>query len=730
MKLWPKMFLACALVVVVWQSPSTIQALTSGSRIRGQVLDAKTGEALAGANVWVEGTQLGAAADVRGWFEIGQIPPGRYTLRVSMMGYRTAVLKHVQVPEHSNTPLVVRLRPAVVQLEPVVVSATKMRQSVMESPVSLSVVTAEDIRQRNPLDLKQALEMTPGVHFVGNQINVRGSTGFTFGAGNKVLLLLDGVPVYASDTGEFNWDLVSPEDVKQIEVVKGAGSALWGAAALGGIVNIITKDPDPRGRFRYRVTVGKYDRPAFRQWEWTDWGRLHYTHQTLSYGKRYQAVAIRLSLSRTMDTGYRQLGDAKKLGGTLKVDYHLHGGGRWTNYVSGSWVSQGFFIQWKGQNHPYEVDPSQLENRAHVDQLSAYSRLTLPLSAALAVQARVSVVRTLMGNQFGQPGAFNPAFGSGGELQLDWIPGQGHSVTLGLQIQRDGGSTRYFGDHLGVYLAPYLQDEWRVLPRVRLTAGLRYDRYVLDGTRREDLLSPRLGLNWHAGQHTALRASLGSGFRAATIVERFLELEVMNFTIKANPALRSERSWAFEAGVRHYVTRDWVVDASVFRTDYDQLIEAHLDLIRGNIQFRNVPRARIQGLEMVSELSMPLHLLGKHATGALRASVTWMHHEELQFHDPLPYRPKLLTHSQIGLSCPRWDVLIEHRYASKIDQVKIYPINQRVPMKFWDASLRLHWGKTALQLTCRNLFNYNYAPMESNLMPPRRWEISFFFQIP
>ena len=647
-----------------------------------------------------------------------------------MMGYRSAVIRPVEVRPGRRVRLTVRLQPAVLQLEPVVVSASKMRQSVMESPVSLSVVTGRDIRRRQPLDLRQALEMAPGIHFVGEQINIRGSTGFTFGAGNKVLLLLDGVPVYASDTGEFNWDLIAPEDVKQIEVVKGAGSALWGAAALGGVVNIITREPDPRGRFRYTFTVGKYDHPAFRQWEWTDWGRLHYTRQTFSYSRRTRAVGLRLSLNRMMDTGYRQLGDAKKLGGTVKLDYHLPGGGLWTNYASGSWISRGFFIQWKGQNHPYEVDPTQLGNRAHINQLSVYSRLALPLSPSLAVKLRVSVVRTLMGNQFGQPGAFNPAFGKGAELQLDWIPVSRHSLTLGFQLQRDGGDTRYFGSHVGVYLAPYVQDEWRIRPNVRLTAGLRYDRYVLDRTRREDLVSPRLGLNWKLAPQTAFRASVGSGFRAATIVERFLELEVMNFTVKANPGLRSERSWAYEVGVRHYLTADWVVDASAFRTDYDQLIEAHLDLIRGNIQFRNIPRARIQGVEVSSDFSQPVRLLGRTADLALRGSVTWMHHEELEFHDPLPYRPNVLARGEASLSGRRLELLLEHRYASKIEQVKIYPINQRVPMKFWDAGLRLRWRALTLQLFCRNVFNYNYAPMESNLMPPRRWEVGLSFRYP
>lgn len=703
---------------------SLVPARLEAGEIRGRVVDARTGLPLPGSNVTIVGTQLGAAAGEDGRFSIPRVPEGIYELRVSRIGYRARLVRGVRVSTGGEpVTLDLRLQPSAIEVDPIVVSASKREQLVQESPVSVSVVTGEEIRRRSPLDLAQAIEMAPGVHFVGNQVNVRGSTGFNLGAGNKVLLLLDGVPVYASDTGEFNWDLIPPDEVERVEILKGAGSALWGAAALGGVVNILTRPPSS-DRWAIGITTGKYDRPAYPQWIWTDWDRLHYERVYVSATKRIGAFSVRAALGRSWDTGYRQLGDSRKLTSTVYLLYQLRNGGRLVGYVAYNRIRRGFFIQWRGQNHPYEVDPAELNNRAQVDQLYAYAKLTLPLSPKLAVSGRLSTVRTLMGSYLSRPSDFRPALGQGAEVQVDWLPRPRHSLTLGVQLQQDGGSARYFGQHTGVFLAPYAQDEISIGGGLRTTFGLRYDAYRLDSRRREDLLSPRLGLSWQVGSWAVLRASAGSGFRAATIVERFLEVQVQNFTVRPNPELEPERCWTYEVGGRLYPAADWVLDWSLFRSDYRQLIEAHLDLIRGFIQFRNFPRARIQGIELSSELSRQFRILAFHWTAAWRFSLTAIHHEELEFHDPLPYRPKQLANCQWLLRAGALEAQLDFRYASRLDRVKVYPIADRVPMKFWDAHVGIALGDARLQLACRNLTNYNYGAMESNLDPPRRFELT------
>lgn len=699
------------------------QAASSQTPLTGVVRDKATGQPLAGVNVQVLGTTLGAATDPKGRFVIPRLPTGRYDIRASRIGYRTEVQKGVAVMPEGGSDLLFELEEAPLEMDPIVVLGGKTAQRLDQSPVPLSVLTYREIEARAPVNLVQALETAPGVHFVGDQISIRGSTGYTFGAGNKVLLLLDGVPVYASDTGAFNWDVVAPQDIERIEVQKGAGSTLWGGSALGGVVNLITRSPEPGGRVRVSVQGGLYDQPYYREWRWADPYSQYDTRMDASYSRQAGGLGLRLSAARRYSTGYTELGKLDNLGFTAKADVRFGGAWKATAYAAFSRMDRGYFVQWKDANHPYEVDEANLGNRAVVNQLNLYAKVAVAASSRLALELRVSAVRSLMGNEFGTTADFKPALGQGAELQATWIPSPSHTVTAGLQLQLDKGSAAYFGSHQGVALGPYVEDQWRVRENLRLTAGLRYDRYRLAGGRDEDLLSPRIGLNYEPRPGTVLRASAGSGFRAATIVERFLELSIMNFHIVANPGLRAERCWTLDAGIRHYLGPDWVVDLSVFDSEYTDLIEAHLNLIRGQIQFRNVASAQVAGVEVASRWAGRAVLFSRAWMPSIEVNVTAMDHRNVDADEPLPYRPPVIGSVKASLGTGPWHVEGAYRYAARIQEVKVYPINARVAMHFVDLRARWERGPLTVQAGIQNLLQYNYAPMESNLMPPRTFTL-------
>ncbi len=125
---------------------------------------------------------------------------------------------------------------------------------------------------------------------------------------------------------------------------------------------------------------------------------------------------------------------------------------------------------------------------------------------------------------------------------------------------------------------------------MRLTAWVRYDRYQLINGQKEDLFQSRLGVNWQPWSTTTFRASVGSGFRAATIVERFLELSVMNFKVIANPELKSESSWAYDIGLPPIHHPELNIDISLFDNEYWEMVEAHLDLIAARSSSAIFPR--------------------------------------------------------------------------------------------------------------------------------------------
>ena len=148
-----------------------------------------------------------------------------------------------------------------------------------------------------------------------------------------------------------------------------------------------------------------------------------------------------------------------------------------------------------------------------------------------------------------------------------------------------------------------------------------------------------------------------------------------------------------------------------------------MDLIRGQVQFRNIPRARISGVEATSNWSHSFTVKNLLIRPGLQASLTVMDHKELEWREPLTYRPKRISALKASLRIQKFTAQMDYRYASRIEAVKIYPINNRVPMKFIDVRFTYDLGFVSLKAGVSNVHQYNYAPMESNLMPMRTFTL-------
>jgi iron complex outermembrane receptor protein len=165
--------------------------------------------------------------------------------------------------------------------------------------MSVSTMDAGSISRRNIITLDDALRYVPGVNLTEYQVNVRGSSGYSRGAGSRVLLLVDGIPFVTGDTGEMNFETLPVGQIERVEVVKGAASALYGSSALGGVINVITKRIPEQPETRIRAFGGFYGTPSFPQW---DWGGGHEVSrwsivQSLADVRQYWDVASRLANS-------------------------------------------------------------------------------------------------------------------------------------------------------------------------------------------------------------------------------------------------------------------------------------------------------------------------------------------------------------------------------------------------------------------------------------------------
>ena len=137
----------------------------------------------------------------------------------------------------------------VYQLNPVVVTATRMEEKAGEVPASVSVITSDQIKQKNIRTITEAINYLPGVYSdrpQGMSDNSGGISVRGFGESN-ILVLYDGMPLNNGFSGGINWSTISVDDVEKIELVRGAGSSLYGGRAVGGVINIVSKDPNKNG---------------------------------------------------------------------------------------------------------------------------------------------------------------------------------------------------------------------------------------------------------------------------------------------------------------------------------------------------------------------------------------------------------------------------------------------------------------------------------------------------
>ena len=142
------------------------------------------------------------------------------------------MLKSISLNKNEVTNLDIDLAPSSEQLSTVVVSAGRFEQKIEEITVSMEVIKPSLIENKNTTDIQTAMDQIPGVNITDGQANIRGGSGWSFGAGTRVLVMVDDMPLISGDAGQVQWKLIATENINQVEVIKGAASALYGSSAL------------------------------------------------------------------------------------------------------------------------------------------------------------------------------------------------------------------------------------------------------------------------------------------------------------------------------------------------------------------------------------------------------------------------------------------------------------------------------------------------------------------
>ncbi|MEJ5304950.1 MAG: TonB-dependent receptor [Ignavibacteria bacterium] len=227
-----------------------IFAGTTG-KIAGRVTDAKTGEGIPFANVIIEGTTLGAATNLEGYYTIINVPPGVYTLRASVVGYETKIVTNVRVNIDLTTRIDFELREKTVELgQEVVVTATRPLVQ-KDLTASTSVVGSDLISELPVTEVRDVLTLQAGVIVsAGGGIHVRG------GRSGQLAYQIDGVTITDAYDNSTVID-VGTNAIQELQVISGAFNAEYGQA-MSGVVNIVTKDGDNKFNGNIQLYSGDY----------------------------------------------------------------------------------------------------------------------------------------------------------------------------------------------------------------------------------------------------------------------------------------------------------------------------------------------------------------------------------------------------------------------------------------------------------------------------------------
>ena len=219
------------------------EASNTDTHIYGHIIDKTTGEHLPYIVVVLKGTTIGVSTDNTGHYLMRDIPEGRYTIEVAAIGYKTQT-REINVKKGNSYEMNFMLEEDLIQIEGVIVSATRSETTRRMSPTLVNVVGMDVYDKTNSTTVAQGLSFQPGVRVENNcqncgfqQVRINGLDG------QYTQILIDSRPVFSALAGVYGIEQLPANMVDRVEVMRGGGSALFGSSAIAGTINIITKEP-------------------------------------------------------------------------------------------------------------------------------------------------------------------------------------------------------------------------------------------------------------------------------------------------------------------------------------------------------------------------------------------------------------------------------------------------------------------------------------------------------
>lgn len=220
------------------------------------IKDSESGEPLPGASVTIQGTSIGASTDEKGLAQLENIPSGTHELLFSFVGYASQA-KQFTFPNDLAQPFEIGLEGDEEELEEIVISSTRSSRTIADIPTRVEFIAGEELDEKGnmkPGDIRMLLNESTGIQTqqtsatsANASIRIQGLDG------RYTQILKDGFPLYAGFSGGLGLLQTPPLDLKQVEVIKGSSSTLYGGGAIAGMVNLISRAPTEERYLRFFI---------------------------------------------------------------------------------------------------------------------------------------------------------------------------------------------------------------------------------------------------------------------------------------------------------------------------------------------------------------------------------------------------------------------------------------------------------------------------------------------
>lgn len=586
----------------------------------------------------------------------------------------------------------------------VVITATRTPMKVSETPANVTVITREEIEKRHYNNIGEILRHTPGVEIrtFGNPGSI--SAPYIYGS-EQVVLMIDGrrmnmpngIGGFGSATANLT-SFISVENIERIEVIKGGRGALYGADAVGGVINIITKQGE-QNRSTVKASGGNWN------------------------GKSYSFT----NEGKQGDLGWFITAENKKLGN------YSDGKGNSVDYTGVEQNTYTIRLDQKINDGKLSFIYENLDDDNEGKAINKFDRIrqhnwdityTSPLSSVTNHQIKVYKNGI---HRFSNK-ADSDVRMKGFNYQINSNLNEKNLLTAGLDWRKDELASSTYGNKDNTTKGWYLQNQWDITDKWTLTPGVRYDQTEAYGDRT----SPQIAATYKVDEKTSYFASWGKVFHAPRFDDLYWPHQVstyggITYTYDGNPNIKPETGWSVEAGIKHSFDATSEGKVSFFKRSLKDAItwkDIGTDKYNQHWIPSNVDKQKAYGVEVQ---------LSKQLTDRLRSYIAFNY---------IDAKNKSGNGSFVKdptVPDKTWNVGLEYADTAMSAGIKGTAVSGREDYKYnkyiakdywlWDADLNLKLSKAStFFLTINNIFDTYYDGAAGYPCPGRNYQAGIQYQ--